>query len=345
MTEKAETIGETYLNYADSFFSFLANPKGRLFIVYLLSSVFIAYLVFRKSKSEEGFLKFIFPKSVWSHPSAWLDVRYFLFHGLIGHFLVHIFTAGIFVIGMSYTVSLDRLENLVDASNYGLTYRFFIAGLCLIIMTIIVDFVTFYLHYLQHKVPLLWQFHKVHHSSEVMHPLSNFREHPIDNLTYNAVTSLFTGMAMGLILTFIGFKPDEVSIFGIGLVTFLFNITAYQLRHSHIWLKWPGVWSKVFPSPAHHQIHHSRHPDHLDKNFGFILPIWDVLFKTYEMPEDNRDVEFGIVEDSSDLNSCINLYVIPFRDAYRLLKNSKDGKTENPITNQTLVTPEPTSLS
>jgi len=57
-----------------------------------------------------------------------------------------------------------------------------------------------------------------------------------------------------------------------------------------------------------------------------MFPVWDVLFKTYVMPEDNRDVEFGIVEDSSELNSCINLYVVPFRDAYRVIKSG--NKTE-----------------
>jgi sterol desaturase/sphingolipid hydroxylase (fatty acid hydroxylase superfamily) len=103
-------------------------------------------------------------------------------------------------------------------------------------------------------------------------------------------------------------------------------MAAYSLRHSHIWLKWPGVWSKILGSPAHHQVHHSRHPDHLDKNFAFMLPVWDILFKTYEMPEDNRDVEFGIVEDSSDLNSCMSLYTIPFRDAYRVWKQGRKAQ-------------------
>jgi len=40
------------------------------------------------------------------------------------------------------------------------------------------------------------------------------------------------------------------------------------------------------------------------------------------MPENNADVEFGIVEDSSELNSCLNLYIIPFRDAYRVIKGT-----------------------
>ena len=90
---------------------------------------------------------------------------------------------------------------------------------------------------------------------------------------------------------------------------------------------------------THHHIHHSCHPDHLDKNFAFTFPIWDVLFKTYHMPEDNRDVEFGIVEDSSELNSCVNLYFIPFRDAYRVMKGSY-VKTTSGTTKVGAVTPQ-----
>lgn len=337
MANSSQSLRDTYFEYVESFLSFLVDPTDRLFIIYLFSSLIVAYLLYRQAKSKDGFLRFIFPQSVWSHPSAWLDVRYFIFHGMLGHFVVHAMTAGAFILGMSFTVSLDTLQNLADVGDYHLAYRAFIAVIALVIVTIIGDFLGFYLHYLQHKVPLLWQFHKVHHSSEVMHPLSNFREHPIDNLVYNFFIRFFSGLSWGLILTVVGFNPEAIEIAGIAVVGLIFNLAGYQLRHSHMWLRWPGVWSKVFGSPAHHHVHHSRHPDHLDKNFAFMLPIWDVLFKTYEMPEDNRDVEFGIVEDSSELNSCVNLYAIPFRDAYRLLKKGKTSdvvppvKVDNPI--------------
>lgn len=326
MADSTKSLGEKYFDYVESFYGFLADPGDRLFIFYLLCSFIVAFILYRKSKSNESLFRFIFPKSVWQHPSAWLDVRYFIFHGLIGHFAVHLLTASVFIFGLSLTINLETLQSLGDVENYSTAHRAAMAIFALVVMTLLGDFIAFYVHYLQHKVPFLWQFHKVHHSSEVMHPLSNFREHPVDNLTYNFFTQLIVGIVWGAMLTLIGFKPDTIALFGIGIVTLLFNVAGYQLRHSHMWLKWPGVWSKVFPSPAHHHVHHSRHPDHLDKNFAFIFPLWDILFKTYEMPEDNRDVEFGIVEDSSELNSCVNLYVIPFRDAYRLLKNGKKAE-------------------
>ena len=329
MFEKITSLGESYFAYAKTFFAYPINPNERLFIIYLLTSLLFAYVLYRERESNESFKDFLFPNAVWNHPSAWLDLRYFFFHGLIGHFVVYILVAGAFISGLSLTMSFEAFQSFKAAAPPDSFYRWIIAGIAVIALTAITDFFAFLLHYMQHKVPLFWQFHKVHHSGEVMHPLTNFREHPVDNLTYDFILKFIHGAALGLIMIFLGFIPDAMTILGVGVFSVAFNIAGYQLRHSHIWLRWPGNWSKVFPSPAHHHVHHSRHPEHLDKNFAFMFPIWDVLFKTYEMPEDNRNVEFGIVEDSSELNSCINLYLIPFRDAYRILRKTtpKDKAT------------------
>jgi sterol desaturase/sphingolipid hydroxylase (fatty acid hydroxylase superfamily) len=198
----------------------------------------------------------------------------------------------------------------------------------MVVAMVVGDFTAFYVHYLQHKIPLLWQFHKVHHSAEVMHPLSNYREHPIDNLVYTLTIGATYGVVLAVAAHSIGYLPDTLSLLGVPIFMFLFNLTGYNLRHSHIWLRWPGRWSMIFPSPAHHQVHHSCHPDHLDKNFAFLLPVWDVIFGCYVMPEDDRDVKFGVTEKDrgQELNSCLNLYILPFRDAWRLMTRTRRAK-------------------
>jgi sterol desaturase/sphingolipid hydroxylase (fatty acid hydroxylase superfamily) len=204
------------------------------------------------------------------------------------------------------------------------------------------------LHFLQHKVPVLWQFHKVHHSAEVMHPISNFREHPVDNFTYGFFLGVIVGLVNGLAVTWFGFIPDGPSILGVPIFMFLFNIVGYNLRHSHVWLRWPGRWAMIFPSPAHHHIHHSRHPAHIDKNFAFMFPIWDVVFGTYHMPKDNRDVEFGVPEEQGrNLDSVLRLYWVPFRDAYRTVFSEKAtneaSRLDEPIQDRPESSKRPTS--
>ncbi len=65
------------------------NPEQRIFIVWLFTSLLFALFVFIQSFSSVSntntgvpgaFFRFLFPKEVWSHTSAWLDVRYFFFH-------------------------------------------------------------------------------------------------------------------------------------------------------------------------------------------------------------------------------------------------------------------------
>ena len=111
---------------------------------------------------------------------------------------------------------------------------------------------------------------------------------------------------------------------GIGIFVFAYNTLGYNLRHSHIWVRWPDPWSRFFGSPAHHQVHHSCHPAHVNKNFAFMFPLWDVLFGTFEMPVSNGDVAFGLGEGQEvEFTSCLELYFAPFLSAYRRLTGSK----------------------
>ena len=331
------------------------NPESRFFALYLVTSALAAYLIYRDAKranavgrfsvmgemaaEERNFLGFLFPKRVWRHPSAWLDLRYFFFHQLIGHFLMVGLVVWASELAFGWTTGGHSLLDAPgsfgegafggrmpeEGTGFGIlaaaAYMFAIIG--------VIDLINYATHYAQHKVPLLWQFHKVHHSAEVMHPLSNFREHPVDNFAYKITVGLAYGAMWGVTVELFGYLPDLPALLGVPLIYFAFNLVAYNLRHSHIWLRWPGRWSMVFPSPAHHHVHHSRHPEHIDKNFAFVFPVWDVIFGTYYMPDDNRDVEFGVPPGEAEgLTSCWRLYAVPFRDAGRLVRGWFAGQTE-----------------
>ncbi|SFK83673.1 sterol desaturase family protein [Shimia haliotis] len=319
----------SYLDYVRHFFSAIFDPTQRIYLLYLASSIIFAfgvYLAARKAKKSEAgsFLSFLFPKSVWGHPSAWLDVRYFFFHKLIGHFLLFgvLAAAMAFVFKWITGTHLTQLEPTVRG-HVGLG----IVLLYMFVTVLVSDFIGYAVHYLQHKVPILWEFHKVHHSAEVMHPLSNYREHPIDNLFYLFAIGVGYGVVTGVTYNLLGVLPNDITIIGVPVLLFLFNIFAYNLRHSHIWLRWPGNWSKIFPSPAHHHVHHSCHPEHCDKNFAFMFPMWDVIFGTYTMPEDNRDVKFGVLGmKSMEMDSVWKLYGMPFAKAGRRLKKGWERK-------------------
>ncbi len=299
------------------------DPRQRVFWLYLCCSAVMAIYVFRKNtradparrSSVRALLGFLFPGEIWRTESAWLDVRYFFFHQIFRLVIYGAFLAGALNLAAGYvaggaapagTVALTRESGIADiAISTG--YMFVLIAL--------VDLVSYSIHYLQHRVPILWAFHKVHHSLEVMHPLSNYREHPVDNIAYAAGTGAAYGFVMALTGNLLGYVPGMPTLLGVPLLLLAFNLLGYNLRHSHIWLRWPGRWSMAFASPAHHHIHHSSHPDQTGRNFAFVFPIWDVLFGTYLVPETNKDVRFGLAEDDATrFTSCLGIYFIPFKN-------------------------------
>lgn len=313
-----------FVVYAWSVLLYPLDPAHRIYVAYLATSTIAAFFVYaadkKRSGRERSFLQFLFPRHIWKHPSARLDLRYFYFHMLIGHFLL--LGLGVWAATLAYgIVTGDHTIHHVARHSGGFSLADLgISTIYMLVSLTVADFLAFYMHYLQHKLPILWQFHKVHHSAEVMHPISNFREHPIDNFAYILLIGLGDGAVSGIAVRAFGYLPTMPSLLGVPLLMFAFNLFAYNLRHSHIWLRWPGRWSMIFPSPAHHHVHHSCHPDHIDKNFAFLFPVWDVIFKTYNLPDDNRDVKFGIIDENAcELTTCARLYLVPLRDAYRLV--------------------------
>jgi sterol desaturase/sphingolipid hydroxylase (fatty acid hydroxylase superfamily) len=297
-------------------------PTTRLYFLFLASSLMFAWFVFSKSGARfagepraylSAFFRFMFPKHIWKSTSAWLDVRYFLVHMTL--WVSFYGSLSVAVTQWTANWSLNLIADPVGFEPIWTMQNLFVGGFVyMLVLMILADFVAFLIHYAQHKIPFLWEFHKVHHSATVMHPLTNFREHPVDNLVYNIINSALGGVLICFSIFLFGRQFDQPSILGWSILGFAFVFLAYNLRHSHIWLRWPGKLVYWFGCPAHHQVHHSYHPDHIDKNFAFMLPVWDVLFGTFCLPETNKDVKFGLgTGEESDYKSVLGLYVVPFK--------------------------------
>jgi sterol desaturase/sphingolipid hydroxylase (fatty acid hydroxylase superfamily) len=175
-------------------------------------------------------------------------------------------------------------------------------------------------HYLQHRIGFLWEFHKVHHAAEVLHPLALYRRHPLDA----ALDAILMGGAAGVILGLSGYLFDEsvvgVTILGTNAVLFAFHLAGVHLRHSHIPFSYGPVLDRIFICPTLHQIHHGCSPQHVDKNFGGIFSIWDWLAGTLYLPHDDEEVILGLQNaEHCDYNSIASLYILPFvKNAVRM---------------------------
>ena len=143
------------------------------------------------------------------------------------------------------------------------------------------DFVQWWTHRLLHRVPRLWEFHKVHHSVEQMGFAAHLRYHWMENVVYRTIEYI------------------PLALIGIGLRDFfiihIFTLAVGHFNHSNIKVNL-GPLKYFFNNPQMHIWHHSKELPS-DKpngvNFGITLSIWDYLFKTDYIPSDGRDIELG----------------------------------------------------
>jgi sterol desaturase/sphingolipid hydroxylase (fatty acid hydroxylase superfamily) len=177
-------------------------------------------------------------------------------------------------------------------------------------------------HYLSHRVPALWEFHKVHHTAEVLSPLTVFRVHPLDSLVFANITAIVVGLTAGVLQYLLGAGGSPVVLSGNNVILVGFVFLTIHLQHSHLWISFPGTWGRIFLSPAHHQIHHSANPAHFNRNFGSCLSVWDWVFGTLHLPSRRREaLTFGaaVRTGAPSPHSVSGVLLEPFGEAARRL--------------------------
>jgi len=117
------------------------------------------------------------------------------------------------------------------------------------------------------------------------------------------------------------FKVDALDPWNLGLLagisTSVFT-TLISLGHINVRLQ-AGRASVIFCTPQMHRIHHSRLPQHQDKNFAFIFPFWDVLFGTYYAPGWNEFPPTG-VDGEKEIGSFWESQIFTHREWWRMFR-------------------------
>jgi sterol desaturase/sphingolipid hydroxylase (fatty acid hydroxylase superfamily) len=175
-------------------------------------------------------------------------------------------------------------------------------------------------HWLSHKVPFLWEFHKVHHTAEVLTPLTNFRVHPVYTWIFFNILAFSAAVANGIGNYMFGDTTYQYAFNDTNIILVLFIHAYVHLQHSHMWIAFSGLAGRLLVSPAHHQVHHSSNPKHFNKNFGSCLAVWDWTFGTLYVPEKAREpLKFGF-PDHRDAHTVKGELVDPVVKAAEHLK-------------------------
>lgn len=229
----------------------------------------------------------------------WLDTFYMFFNFFLLNLIILIAlsnsTAELFndILGeVGLNLSHLQLFNSSDLPKWLGLFIFFLVN----------DFVQWNTHRILHRVPLLWNFHKVHHSVKEMGFAAHLRYHWMEPVIYNSIRYI----PLALIANY---NAQDVAI------VYFFTIAIGHLNHAN--LGWDyGLFKYIFNNPKMHIWHHAKVlPDHLSYgvNFGLTLSIWDYLFKTDYIPHNGRDIELGFDKDERFPKDFINQELYPFK--------------------------------
>lgn len=309
------------------------DPESEKFWIFLCSAVVVGsgVYVWQHSASQgvsfKKLFRFLAPPSIYFHKSAVVDYQFFLISKILGIFIV--FETLIISAGPMGSHSASWLQHIVGPVESPLESGWLPRIMYSIALVLAVDMGLFISHYLQHNVPLFWEFHKVHHSAKVLTPITTYRFHPMDLILDGTFTGLFGGTVIG-VGAFLSNGLDEITILNTSVIMFAWNLTAH-LRHSHIWLSYGWRLSHVFFSPAMHQIHHSYADRHIDKNLGFVFSFWDYLAGTLYVPRGHESLAWGLKNhEDQEYSSVWTLYVLPVKKvASQLLRGTKYTRLPN----------------
>ncbi len=131
------------------------------------------------------------------------------------------------------------------------------------------DFVLWAQHWVTHRVPLFWRFHRVHHADTDMDVTTALRFHPVEiggSALVKVAAVYLLGPAVWAVVLF------EVILNGTALFTHADIRLPARAERAMGWL---------VVTPAMHRLHHSPLRAEHDTNFGFALSLWDRLFGTF----------------------------------------------------------------
>lgn len=167
---------------------------------------------------------------------------------------------------------------------------------------LMLDLIGAYLaHWAEHRVPVLWRFHAIHHMDKQVDTTTANRHHPIESVVrfvFTLLAVLISGAPMWLVMLYQSL-----------------SVVLSQFNHANItlpnWLEVAIGWLVV--TPQMHKVHHHFTMPYTDTNYGNIFSLWDRAFRTFGMLHKDQ-LKYGLdsVYERNEANVQDQL-TLPFR--------------------------------
>lgn len=317
-----QALADYLANGMAQLLAYSVSPSARNGLIAICVGWVIGAFAFRHYFGREGFsirayLRHAFPRRVYWSRSFAVDVQIFLFGRLIAPMR---WVALVVSVTAAASILADGLTGLfgpITASPLSP----FATAIFAVVMVLAFDLGTYISHRMSHQMPVLWAFHRVHHSAEELNPLTLERKHPVYSLLSLLIDCIIVAPLQGVILYLFGSEASVAVLAAANMAFIAFGYCAGSLRHTHIWLSYGPVLDRILVSPALHQIHHSKAPKHFDRNYGEVLAIWDWMFGTLYQPKEREELEFGIGDEAVQPHpNLIAAMVEPFVYTWRVMR-------------------------
>lgn len=271
MDEILSIITKSYKGYANYLWHEILNPSWNNYFYWLIGVSIFFFAVELISPWRKDQAKF--------RKDFWLDFFYMFFNFFIFYLIIY----GAFSNVVVYLFS-DLLAKIGITNLLAFEVMTWPVWAHLLLGFLVRDFVQWWTHRLLHRVPKLWEFHKVHHSVEEMGFAAHLRYHWMENVVYR------------------GLEYIPLALIGVGLGDFfiihIFTLAIGHFNHSNIRIN-IGFLKYIFNNPQMHIWHHAYDipkERRYGVNFGITLSLWDYLFGTNYIPHDGRDIKLGFPE-------------------------------------------------
>jgi len=211
----------------------------------------------------------------------WLDGFYMFFNFFLFSLIGYNAVSNVAVEAFNDFLALFGINNLVafQIASWPVWSQF-------LLLFVLADFIQWNVHRWLHYSPWLWEFHKVHHSVEQMGFAAHLRYHWMETIVYKSVQYIPLSM--------IGFGLDDFFI--LHLVTILIG----HLNHANVKITY-GPLKYVLNNPVMHLWHHAKNipAGSNGVNYGISLSLWDYLFGTAYIPNQNANEQLGFEDQET----------------------------------------------
>jgi len=153
-----------------------------------------------------------------------------------------------------------------------------------LIAILLFDAWTYFWHRINHRIPFLWRFHRVHHSDPHMDVTTANRFH-----TGEIVMSSILRVPLIVLL---GAGIEQLALYEL----LMFAVVQFHHANISVSAKWDRVLRLFIVTPYMHKVHHSRWQPETDSNYSSLLSIWDRLFRSFRINEEPETIRLGLDE-------------------------------------------------